>query len=89
MKSFKHRADKYKLRPQEQLYIAMEDLDFTWRPAEIQRVIRLWNEGVSLTEIAEMVRDRSEEAQLETAVLVMDLARRGRIEGRERGVYGG
>jgi hypothetical protein len=89
MKSFKHRADKYKLRPQEQLYIAMEDLDFTWRPAEIQRVIDLWSEGVSLPEIAEMVRDRSEEAQLETAILVMDLARQGRIEGREGGVNGG
>jgi DNA-binding transcriptional MerR regulator len=66
----------------------MEHLDFTWRPAEIQRVIRLWSEGVSLPEIAEMVRDRSEEAQLETAILVMDLARQGRIEIRQGGVYG-
>ncbi len=76
--------DKYKLRPQERLYTALLNLDFTWTRAELRDVMRLWNSGAHIGEIAEVVgRDGDE-----VALLIMDLVRNDRLKPREGGVYG-
>ncbi len=78
--------DKTKLRPQVLLYTALSDgnFDFTWYPHEVTTVINRWNEGSHISDIAEEL-DRDTD---EVAVLIIDLARKGKIGRREGGVYG-
>ena len=79
--------DKAKLRPAE-LHICLADLDFSWFPAEVEQVASLWRQGVSLVDIAAEVRGKGADAVDETALLVWDLARRGKVERRPGGVLG-
>ncbi len=78
--------DKTKLRPQALLYTALGDgnFDFTWYPHEVTDIIRMWEKGRHISDIAEAV-DRDTD---EVAVLIIDLARKGKIGYRENGVYG-
>ena len=66
-------------------YIALLDLNFGWRPQDVKRVKDAWRAGKPLDEIARMIRRDADEV----AILLMDLARKGEIEPRPRGVYGG
>lgn len=62
-------------------YVALEAgpfFNFRWEPAQVRRMIRLWDAGVPIYHMAELLsRDPDE-----VAVLVIDLARRGIIEER-------
>ena len=66
-------------------YIACLDLNFGWRPFDVARVREAWKVGTPIDEIARTVRRDVDEV----AVLLIDLARKGEIEPRPRGVYGG
>lgn len=79
------RMDRWKLRPSERLYFALEDLDISFTPAEVQRVIWMWEHGQSFLEIAEALRP-GEDGQYEVFALLMDLARKGKIEKRPGGI---
>lgn len=82
--AFSRRADSRKIRPREELYIALSELDFSWYPGEVEQVAQLWRKGLPVADIAErMERDIDE-----VAILIMDLARRGIIEPRKNGVAG-
>jgi len=89
------KRNSYKLNPTEELYIALEDLDFTWYSDEIEKVIELWNQGANVVEIAEKVRKApwfmhsKDHGQYEVVILLMDLARREKIEPRPGGLLGG
>jgi len=72
---------KFKLRPSE-LYIACIDMDFSWYPAEVRQVAEDYAAGVSLLDMADKLRREPDEV----AILIMDLARKGRIVPRKRGV---
>lgn len=77
--------DLSKWRPQEQLHIALADLDFAWFPAEVEKVQQLWQAGRHIADIAETIgRDPDE-----VALLLMDLARQDKLPGRKNGVIGG
>jgi len=76
--------DKWKLRPESSLIIILEDLDFSWFPQEISIVKKMWNTGCHIADIAEKI----ERDQDEVAVLVMHLARQGKIRLRKNGVFG-
>lgn len=66
------------------IYLACDELDFTWGVEEIYRFEELWKQGKDLTSIAkEFNRDPDE-----LAILVIDRARQGRIEQREGGLLG-
>lgn len=83
MKAKHMRGDK--CAPPEPLYIAMEDLDFTFYHFEIADVIEMWVDGRTLDEISrKMKRDPDE-----VAILLMDLARKKKIPKRQDGVFGG
>ena len=77
-------ADTRKGRPQEKLYIALSELDFSWYPGELEQVAQFWRDGLPVADIAEkMERDIDE-----VAVLIMDLARKNKIRRRKNGVLG-
>jgi len=77
--------DKWKLRPQSELIIALDDLEFSWFPEEAEKAIKLWGSGCHIKEITkELYRDDPDEV----AVLFMHLARQGKIQLRENGVFG-
>jgi len=72
------------MRPREELYIALSELDFSWYPGEVEQVAQLWREGLPVADIAEkMERDIDE-----VAILIMDLARQKKIEPRKNGAAG-
>lgn len=76
--------DRLKLRPKRELVIALEDLDFTWFPHEIEKVKQFWDKGLHIAKISEQVK----RDQDEVAVLIMHLARQRKIAKRKRGVLG-
>jgi hypothetical protein len=65
-------------------YIALMDLDFSWSWPKITLVRKLWIEGYEIAEIAEEV-DRIID---EVALLIMDQARKGKLNARPGGVFG-
>lgn len=78
------RGDRFKLRPKQRLYFALEDLDLSFTRAEVAQVVLWWNQGVSIGEMA----DRLGRDPDEIAVLVMDLARKGGVRARAGGAWG-
>jgi hypothetical protein len=83
-----------KLRPKAELIIALDDLDFSWRKEEVERVIELWNANASIAEIADQTRPpvhslrTKQDAEDEVALLIMHLRRQGQIQLRPGGVFG-
>jgi hypothetical protein len=69
------RTDLLKLRPQSPLYIALEDMDLTWYKDEVPAVIAAYNSGMGIVEMA----DKFKREQEEVAVLLMDLAMKGKL----------
>lgn len=87
------RADALKLRPKQELTIALDDLDFSWFPEQVQKVKEMWNKGASITEIAKVTRPANElktpeDAVDEVALLIMHLQRQKEILPRAGGVWG-
>lgn len=88
------RVSSFKLRPHTELTIILEDLDFSWHETEIERVIEMWQRGVSISEIAEQVRPPvypirgKGDSVDEVALLIMHLCRQGKIRPRPGGLFG-
>jgi hypothetical protein len=82
--AFSRKNDSRKMRPREELYIALSELDFSWYPGEVEQVAQLWREGIHIADIAEKIKRDIDEV----AILIMDLARRDVIEPRKNGVAG-
>lgn len=77
--------DRLKLRPKPQ-YIAFLDgeIDLAWDYPDYHKLINMWQLGANIKDIAkELDRDPDE-----VLVLLIDLGHKGKIEQRERGVYG-
>lgn len=68
-------------------YIALEagpDFSFQWPPAQVRKVIQMWEAGIPIDTMAKRLsRDPDE-----VAVLIIDLARREIIGNRIGGVWG-
>lgn len=67
------------------IYIALEEYDFTWDEDDIQEFIKLWNKGGDIRMIAEYFNRPS----IEVGLLILDLGERGKIKPRKRGLFGG
>ena len=78
------RLDKIKLRPKDELVIALEDLDFSWYRCEVDIVKKMWKSGKHIAEIARAVK----RDQDEVAILIMHLAKNNEIKKRKGGVFG-
>ncbi len=66
-------------------YIALEDSNFAFTETELDTVIELWKAGRPVWDIAEELR----RPDTEIAVLIIDLAERGKVKHRAGGVIGG
>ena len=75
---------RLKLRPPEPLYIAGEDLDFSWYEWQIEALKEDYSAGVPLMDIA----DKQGRDYREVAFMLMELAHYGRLEPRDSGVFG-
>jgi len=84
MIDLKNERDRMKLRPKSELVIILEDLDFSWYAVEMNKVKSLWKYGWHIKDIAKTVK----RDQDEVAMLIMHLARQGRIRRRRMGVLG-
>lgn len=77
--------DRYYLKKRRRnVYVALEDMDFTWDEDEVSEFDRMWDEGLSVYDIARAF-DRDPD---EVALLVMDRVRAGMIEKRKNGIWG-
>lgn len=65
-------------------YIALEDLNFAWLEEEIQLVMRMWNEGRAIWDIADALKRPQEEV----LILLIDMSMKGGIRKRTGGVFG-
>ena len=69
---------------EEPKYIALEDLNFAWLEEEILLVMRMWNEGRAIWDIADALKRPQEEV----LILLIDMSMKGGIKERIGGVYG-
>lgn len=77
------RDDKFKLRPKEQLYFACERYDLTFTKEEVKQVKTDYKKGIPLLDIAEKLK----RDQVEIAILLIDLAEKGKITPRPSGIF--
>jgi len=49
-------AEKKKNRPNVQLIIALDDLDFSWTNKEVQQAIIMWNSSYSIKDMAKKLK---------------------------------
>jgi hypothetical protein len=80
----RQKIDGRKYRPPVRLYIALQDLDFSWYPWEVEKVRELWTQGKSVPRIGKIM-DRDPD---EVTLLIMSLAREKRISPRPGGALG-
>lgn len=80
----RQQAEARKLRPRERLYIALDRFDFSWGSRDMQTVETMWRENRHIADIADAVSRH----EIEVAVLILDLADRGIVDGRSGGVFG-
>ena len=66
------------------IYLALEELDFTFDEADLPEIKRMWEEGLSVWDMAR----KYERDPDEMTVLIMSLAREGKIEPRPGGAMG-
>lgn len=66
------------------IYIALEDKNFDWKPKDVIRFRTLWYEGKSIKGIAKTLK----RSVLETSLLMIDQADKGFIEPRDTGIWG-
>lgn len=80
----RQKIDGRKYRPPVRLYIALQDLDFSWYPREVEKVRELWAQGKSVRKIGKIMERDPDEVTL----LIMSLARERRISPRPGGAIG-
>lgn len=56
-------------------YIALDDLDYFWTERQVQKMIVMYNKKMHISDIAKRIR----RPQVECALLIIDLGRRGII----------
>ena len=80
------REDNLKLAPQERLYFAAENKDFTFTQEEVKSAIKLWNDGVDIRDAAIELGGRHE---IEIFVLWYDLKEKKRLKHNveRNGIY--
>ena len=75
---------KHKSRPDEELYIAGEDLDLSFYENEIEATVWGWEKGYPVQEIAQALKRDPDEI----LILIIDLAKAKVIKPRARGIIG-
>ncbi|HEX7065893.1 MAG TPA: FeoC-like transcriptional regulator [Bacillales bacterium] len=63
-------------------YIALEEMNFVWTKRQVKKFVWMWRSGESLNEIARHFKRDPDECGL----LLMDLARKGKVKPRKGGL---
>ncbi|MBN2909137.1 helix-turn-helix domain-containing protein [Polycladomyces sp. WAk] len=71
-------------RRRRKVYVALEDLDLIFDERDLPEIIRMWEDGLALTDIARSFKRDPDEI----TCLIMSLARENRIRPRIVGAYG-
>jgi len=71
-------------RPKKEVYIACYDMNFSWFEEDVEKVIRYWKYGLSIAEMGKRLRRDTDEI----GILLIDLAKKGKIKPREGGLFG-
>ncbi|WP_308637696.1 helix-turn-helix domain-containing protein [Paenibacillus silvisoli] len=66
------------------LYLACEEMDFSWDEKEIFRFESLWRQGMAVFQIAKELRRDPDEV----ALLIIDRSRKKAIAPRKGGIWG-
>lgn len=73
----------------DKVIIILDELDFSWYPWEIEKAIKLWDSGLDIITMAEILRpDSPQDAIDEVFMLLLHLAREGQICEREGKLFG-
>ena len=72
------------LASRQNIYLACEDMNFTWDEVEVLKFEGLWKAGLGLFEIADRLRRDPDEV----ALLIIDRSRQRRIKPRSGGIWG-
>ncbi|PHE92485.1 sugar ABC transporter substrate-binding protein [Bacillus pseudomycoides] len=64
------------------IHVALEEVNFIWDERQVILFRKMWNNGVSLAEMAKQL----ERKQVEVAVLILDQADNYKIGGRSEGI---
>ncbi|WP_211750434.1 helix-turn-helix domain-containing protein [Paenibacillus sp. Marseille-Q4541] len=78
------RHENKALKNRRNIYLACDELDFTWGVDEIYQFEDMWKQGKNINCIAEELKRDPDEL----AILAIDRARQGRIEQRQGGLLG-
>lgn len=65
-------------------YIALDHANLDWKPKDVHRVEIMWNNGLSLKEIARNIK----RSHKDTFLLIYDRLELGHIKKREGSVFG-
>lgn len=77
-----HRESSFKSRTQ--IYLACEEMDFTWCVKDVWKFKKMWKDGKSILQIAqELDRDPDE-----VLILAIDRCKKGSIIPRDGGLLG-
>lgn len=74
----------YLKRKRNQIYIALEDIDFIWSEKEVQKFKLMWDSDYSAQEIASKLKRPIDDV----AMLIYDQALKKKIKPREKGLLG-
>lgn len=77
-------SQNYMKHRRKNIYLACEDMDFVWSDQQVALFDRMWEQGLSVWEIAEQFKRDPDDV----AILAIDRARQEFIEPREGGAYG-
>lgn len=75
---------QYMTKKREQVYIALEDIDFIWDEKEVKKFILMWNSDFPVEKIAKKLNRPIDDV----AMLVYDQALKSKIEPRDGGLMG-
>lgn len=75
---------RYMIQERTNIYVACEEYDFTWDECEVSRFRMLWQEGMSIPDMAKELKRH----QNEIIILAIDQAEQSRIKPRPGGILG-
>lgn len=68
--------------------IVLDDLDFSWFHNEVDIVLQMWKSGIGLIDMADQLRPGNDDGQYEVLLLLLHMARQGKITPRAGGIWG-
>lgn len=75
---------QYMKKERNQVYIALEDIDFIWSEKEVKKFRLMWDSDFSIKEIASKLKRPIDDV----AMLIYDQALKSKIEPRNGGLMG-